>query len=87
VVDLAVRPGEQQGRAAAVVPPDDIGRATFGAAHLDDLTGAPTLTDLMTLDDEGITDLGMHDGTSSRLIVRAVVPGPTGAKVTAGRAI
>jgi len=82
-MDLAVRTGEQQSGATAVVPPNEVGRIAVGTADLDDLARTPTLTDLMALDNEPITDLGMHGRTSFRLIVRAPASVPTGAKVTA----
>ena len=82
MVDLTVRPGEHQRGATVVVPSDDVGRTTIGAADLDDLAGASTLTDVITLDDEFVTDVGMHHGHLLRLIVRAAVHRSTGAKVT-----
>jgi hypothetical protein len=49
VLDLAVGPRKDQAL-VAVVEPDQIGRRTVGAAHLDDLTKIVRIADLATMD-------------------------------------
>jgi hypothetical protein len=61
----AVRPWEDQ-RLASVGKPNQVGRSSSVASHLDDLTELIWVADIATVDVESVADLGLHRTTSVR---------------------
>jgi hypothetical protein len=60
VDDPAIRAGIQQCRPTRVVPSDQVGRVAATTADLLDLAFATRSSDLMTFDDQLVTDSSKH---------------------------
>jgi hypothetical protein len=60
VLDVRVRTGEEQTLVSVVAPAHEVGRHTVLAVDLENLGIAIGLADVMTLDDEAVTDLSKH---------------------------
>jgi hypothetical protein len=74
VLDEGIRTRKEESFVAVVTPPDAVGRTAVVTMHLEDLCVPIGLTHVMTLDDQSVTDLRLHDpAPPCRLAVASTV--------------
>src|ERR1017187_8396877 len=84
MLDGGVRTGKKVCFMSAVLPPHDVGRRSLGTSHLEYFSIAVRLAQLVPMDDDPITYVGLHSILLIHMLHvhdRPRVPGSPGSKV------
>jgi hypothetical protein len=71
VLDRGIGAREEEALVPVVVPADEVGRSTVLAADLEDLGIAVGFADVMTLDDQPVSNVRVHEGPLVRQVTNA----------------